>query len=361
MSFVISVDQRWCRIQCRRRIFFLNSWDDTSHQIRNTELWSREFGKWEKLHTLILIGIFLDSSEAQGHLKSTKRLVNGPYWNLNCFDRCSLSVGTECFGLLINDSVSSLRFGGEEGQGSQAAWDGVYDKMHVFDKVPIAQYWERTGKAPLKARWVDIDKGTRCRSRWVAKQFKGSGSEEWFAATPPIEALRALISHTMSSPKKKKNWWCATSLELSCTLQCNMRDTWSCVRRRRSQSRITTCVQSYAWACMGPRSPLKIGKILNRQGFTRSVLSSPEKFEMSCARRRLRCVGGTSGSGLDSKRVGVESGNQYYNTGRSKEVKILNRKLCWHDGVGISYEADSKHAEAIIRETGAHNLTSLKI
>ena len=47
--------------------------------------------------------------------------------------------------------------------------------------------------------------------------------------------------------------------------------------------------------------------------------------------------------------------------GMSKEVKILNRKLCWHDGVGISYEADRKHAEAIIRESGASNLTSLKI
>ena len=45
----------------------------------------------------------------------------------------------------------------------------------------------------------------------------------------------------------------------------------------------------------------------------------------------------------------------------SKEVKILNRKLCWHDGVGISHEADQKHAKAIVRETGASNLTSLKI
>ena len=61
--------------------------------------------------------------------------------------------------------------------------------MYVFDKVAVAQCWERTGKALLKARWVDIDKGTRYRSRWVAKQFKGSDSEEWFAATPPIEAL----------------------------------------------------------------------------------------------------------------------------------------------------------------------------
>ena len=44
--------------------------------------------------------------------------------------------------------------------------------------------------------------------------------------------------------------------------------------------------------------------------------------------------------------------------GMSKEVKILNRKLRWHDGVGISYEADQKHAEAIMRET---MLTSLKV
>ena len=46
--------------------------------------------------------------------------------------------------------------------------------------------------------------------------------------------------------------------------------------------------------------------------------------------------------------------------GMSKEVKILNRKLCWHNGVGIFYEADRKHAEAIVRETGASNLTSFK-
>ena len=28
--------------------------------------------------------------------------------------------------------------------------------------------------------------------------------------------------------------------------------------------------------------------------------------------------------------------------GMSKEVKILNRKLCWHDEVGISHEADRR-------------------
>ena len=85
-------------------------------------------------------------------------------------------------------------------EAKQLEMEKYYDKMHVFNKVPIAQCWERTSKAPLKARWVDIDKGTRYRSRWVAKLFKGSDSEEWFAAPRP---LRALISHTMSSPRKK--------------------------------------------------------------------------------------------------------------------------------------------------------------
>ena len=47
--------------------------------------------------------------------------------------------------------------------------------------------------------------------------------------------------------------------------------------------------------------------------------------------------------------------------GMSKEVKILNRKLCWHDGVGISCEADRKHTEAIIRGTGALFFFFLKI
>ena len=83
--------------------------------------------------------------------------------------------------------------------------------MHVFDKVLIAQCWERRGKALLQARWVDIDKGTRYRSRWVATQFKGSDSAEWFAAAPPIEALRALISHSMSGPRKKALMVCDVS------------------------------------------------------------------------------------------------------------------------------------------------------
>ena len=86
---------------------------------------------------------------------------------------------------------------------------------------------------------------------------------------------------------------------------------------------------------------------------------------MSRARRRFRCLRRNSRPGLDvtSWSPSWKSNSTIVKDepGMSKEVKILKRKLCWHDGVGISYEADQKHAEAIVRETGASNLTSLKI
>ena len=50
---------------------------------------------------------------------------------------------------------------------------------------------------------IDADKGLLIRSRWVAKQFRGSGPEEWFAATPPLEVLRIIISNTVAGSKDR--------------------------------------------------------------------------------------------------------------------------------------------------------------
>ena len=44
-----------------------------------------------------------------------------------------------------------------------------------------------------------------------------------------------------------------------------------------------------------------------------------------------------------------------------KEVHILNRKVTWHKNVGLSYEADPKHALTIINETGASEMKSLSV
>lgn len=45
----------------------------------------------------------------------------------------------------------------------------------------------------------------------------------------------------------------------------------------------------------------------------------------------------------------------------AKEVHILGMRLVWHKGVGVSCEADPKHAEVIIRGTGAAHLSPSKL
>ena len=53
----------------------------------------------------------------------------------------------------------------------------------------------------IQTRWSDINKGDRWipkhRSRFVGKEFNdGKGGEVgWFATTPPLEALKLLVSN----------------------------------------------------------------------------------------------------------------------------------------------------------------------
>ena len=72
-------------------------------------------------------------------------------------------------------------------------------KHGVWNKVPIAECLQRIGRAPIGTRWVDINKGDSSnliyRSRLVGREFKGHDHrDDLFAATPPLEAIRALIS-----------------------------------------------------------------------------------------------------------------------------------------------------------------------
>ena len=60
------------------------------------------------------------------------------------------------------------------------------------------------GLKVIGVRWIDINKGDSehpdYRSRLVAKDFKGDDRPDLFAATPPLEALKLLISIAASNP-----------------------------------------------------------------------------------------------------------------------------------------------------------------
>eukprot|EP00973_Karenia_brevis_P093559 12417904-Karenia_brevis.AAC.1 len=73
-----------------------------------------------------------------------------------------------------------------------------FKKMGVYRKVPIQKCFEMTGKAPIGVRWIDVNKQDnehpRYRSRLVAKEFKTQNDPTLFAATPPLEVLKIIIS-----------------------------------------------------------------------------------------------------------------------------------------------------------------------
>ena len=76
-------------------------------------------------------------------------------------------------------------------------------KHKLYTKVPREWCRQATGKEPIKTGWVDTNKGSaqvpNYRSRWVATEYKRYNDTELFAATPPLEALRLLLSGGASS------------------------------------------------------------------------------------------------------------------------------------------------------------------
>jgi len=71
-------------------------------------------------------------------------------------------------------------------------------KHEVYVKVLVQECWDKTGKGPIGVRWVDVNKGDEetpeLRSRLVAQEINRYKRDDLFAPTPPLEALKMMIS-----------------------------------------------------------------------------------------------------------------------------------------------------------------------
>ena len=71
--------------------------------------------------------------------------------------------------------------------------------------MPTSQAKRRTGKVPIRGKWVDVnkqyEKNPLIRSRYVACEVNTYKDESLFASTPPLEALRFLLSWTATRQK----------------------------------------------------------------------------------------------------------------------------------------------------------------
>ena len=93
--------------------------------------------------------------------------------------------------------------------------------------------------------------------------------QEWFAATPPIEALRALISHSMSGPKKKALMVCDVSRAFFYAPVQHEKDVELCEEAKKTVEDNNMCAKLRM--SMGPRPPLKIGKRKFKKRWPHSV------------------------------------------------------------------------------------------
>ena len=52
---------------------------------------------------------------------------------------------------------------------------GFFRKKGVYQKVPVEEAWKKTGKSPIRVKWVDVNKGDddnpEYRSRLVAAEL----------------------------------------------------------------------------------------------------------------------------------------------------------------------------------------------
>ena len=83
---------------------------------------------------------------------------------------------------------------------AECRWRNVYTKVRRSDAFAY------TGKPPIGVRWVISNKGDvkhpEVRARLVAKEIKRDKREDLFAATPPLEAKKALFSQCVSRKAK---------------------------------------------------------------------------------------------------------------------------------------------------------------
>ena len=94
-------------------------------------------------------------------------------------------------------------------------------KMGLYNIVPISECYRLTGKAPIRTRWVDTDKGDgNLRSRLVAMDFKTGKGQRWdlYSPTPPLEVIKvqlALVSSEQSGSNTHSDPVCVCYTQMS--------------------------------------------------------------------------------------------------------------------------------------------------
>jgi hypothetical protein len=233
----------------------------------------------------------------------------------------------------------------------------------VWEKALITDCWRETGKAPIGSKWVDVNKGDatkpQIRSRFVVKEIATYKSDDFFAATPPLESLRLLLSLAASGEHdtkievldaRKAHLHAFADRTVFTMLPPEKAEPGYCARLRR-------CL--YGTRDAPKRWEAFLAEQLVALGFAKGRASPccyfHAKLEVRCIVHGDDFVLSGRAEALDHVKVGMherfllkELGRLGGGQGELKELRILNRVIRWTP-TGLKYEADPRHAEIVVR------------
>ena len=248
-----------------------------------------------------------------------------------------------------------------------------FQKLKVYTKVPreISK-----GKKVIKTRWIDINKGDEAspdlRSRLVGKEFADSIDPGLYAATPPVEAMRVILSRSATVGKSdvkkvvmtndvRRAYFHAT---VSREVYVEIPDEDRGPEDEDVVGRLNLCL--YGTRDAAHRWQETVSEHLEQIGFRRGVANPAvfyhEERDIATLVHGDDCM--SSGYLTDMKWLESELAKRFeiktqvigHEKGCAAEGKILNRVVRATE-MGYELEADPRHGELIVE---ALNLTEAK-
>ena len=258
-------------------------------------------------------------------------------------------------------------------------------KQNVYTKVDEATCWQETGRPPITLKWVDRNKGDNVnenyRSRLVVREVKSQGQaallpeHALFSSMPPLEAVKLLCSLMTTLRVSRRGG----------KLSLRLID----ISRAHFYGRATRRI--FVTLPEGDESPGKCGLLLKTMYGTRDASSTWQRdYSELMAKHDFRagkawpCIFYSEKEdvrllvhGDDFFCLADDEGHAYLDKALSEryeyrcdghigpthgdQMVVLNRLICYDKETGkVTYEADPRHVEALVRELGLEKAKAVR-
>ena len=245
-------------------------------------------------------------------------------------------------------------------------------KQKLFDYVPQSECTERQGR-PYSLKWVLKKEGEKVKARLVLGEIKKAKSEyeklepsDVFSAMPPVESLKALVSHVMTERVDKRGRILVlTEFDVSRAYFYGVceRDVYveplaelyrSGLVAKLSKTMYGTQAASNAWQKLWDEN-------LHNNGFELGASNPPlyrselvngfchgDDFVTAAAEDQIEVLGKMLQEKFDTRRIGMIGAAKHLD----KELEVLHRSVRVINDELMDIEADQKHVPRLLEDLG---------